>query len=83
MYNKCQKINFNCVESYIDSPYWIKNRKAAINLINKKDNKCFQYGITVALNQDEIKKDQQRIIKIKPFRNKYKWRGINFLSEKR
>ena len=82
MYNKCQKINFNCVESYIDSPYCIKNRKATINPINKKDNKCFQHGIIVALNHDEIKKDQQRIIKIKPFRNKYKWRGINLPSEK-
>ena len=66
------KINFNCVESYIDSRYWIKNTKATINPINKKDNKCFQYVITVALNHDEIKKDQQRIIKRKPFRNKYK-----------
>ena len=77
------KINFNCVESYIDSPHWIKNTKATINPINKKDNKCFQYVITVALNHDKIKKDQQRIIKRKPFRNKYKWRGINFPSEKR
>ena len=67
-----KKKNFNCVESYIDSPYWIKNRKATINPINKKDNKYFQHGITVALNHNEIKKDQQRIIKTKPFRNKYK-----------
>ena len=51
------KINFNCVESYIDSPYWIKNTKATINPINKKDNKCFQYVIRVTLNHDEIKKD--------------------------
>ena len=77
------EINFNCVESYIDSSYWIKNTKATINPINKKDNKCFQYVITVALNHDEIKRDQQRIMKSKPFRNKYKWRGINFPSEKR
>ena len=27
--------------SYIHSPDWIKNRKAAINPINKNDNKCF------------------------------------------
>ena len=36
--------------SYIDSPDWIKNKKATINTINKKDNKCFQYAVTVALN---------------------------------
>ena len=49
-----------------------------INPINKKDNKCFQYAITVALNYDEIKKDLQRITTIKPFINKYNWKGINF-----
>ena len=42
LYYKCHKINRNCGGSYIDSPDWIKNKKAAITLINKKDNKCFQ-----------------------------------------
>ena len=53
-------------------------KKAIINPINKKYNKCFQYAITVALNYEEIKKDPQRITKIKPFINKYNWKGINF-----
>ena len=73
---KCHKINLNHSGSYINSPDWIK--KAIINPINKKDNKCFQYAITVALNYEEIKKDPQRITKIKPFINKYNWKGINF-----
>ena len=42
LYYKCHKINRNCGGSYIDFPDWIKNKKAAITLINKKDNKCFQ-----------------------------------------
>ena len=41
LYNKCYKVNPNCSGSYIDSPYWIKNKKATINRINKKDKKCF------------------------------------------
>ena len=28
-------MNPNCSESYIDSPNWIKNKKATINPINK------------------------------------------------
>ena len=32
--NKCHKINLWCGQSYIDSPYWIKNKKATINPIN-------------------------------------------------
>ena len=42
-----------------------------MNHINKKDNKCFRYAATVELNYEEIKKDQQRITKIKLFVHKY------------
>ena len=38
---KFHKINANRVGSYIDSPDWIKNKKATINPVNTKDNKCF------------------------------------------
>ena len=81
-YYKCHKINPDGGGSYIDSPDWIKNKKATINPINKKDNKCFQFVATVALNYDEIKNDPQRITKIKSFINKYNWEGINFPSKK-
>ena len=55
----------------------MKNKKATINPINKKDNKCFKYAVTVTLNYEEIeKKDRQRITKIKPFINKYNWEGM-------
>ena len=76
------KINLNCGGSYIDSPNWIKNKKATINFINKRNNKCFQYAVTVALNNEENKKDLQIITKVKPFINKYNWEGISFPSEK-
>ena len=82
LYYKCHKINPNRDGSYLDSPDWIKNKKGTINPINKKDNKCFQYAVTVALNHQEIKTDPQKIIKIKPFINKCNWKGINFPSEK-
>ena len=71
---KCHKIDLNCGGSYVDSLDWIKNKKATINLINKKDNKCFQYAVTVAPNHEKIKKDPQRTNKIKPFRSKYNWK---------
>ena len=59
-----------------------KNKKATINPINKKDNKRFQYAVTVPLSYEEITKDLPRITKIKPLINKYNWQGINFPSEK-
>ena len=67
--------NLNRGESYIGSPGWIKNKKATIILINEKENKCFQYALTVALNHEEVKKDLQRITKIKFSINKYNWKG--------
>ena len=63
LYYKCHKINPSCGGSYIDSPYWLK--KAAINPINRKDNKCFQYAVSVTLNHEKLKKDPQRITKSK------------------
>ena len=41
LYYKYHKINLNRGGPYIDSPDWIKEKKATINPINKKDNKCF------------------------------------------
>ena len=60
---------------------WIKNKKAAMNNINKKYNKCFQYALTVALNHGEIEKHNERITKIKPVLSKYKWEGISYLKK--
>ena len=51
-YYTYHKINPNHAVSYIDSPDWIKNKKATINPIKKKD-KCFQYAITAMLNHEE------------------------------
>ena len=57
LYYKRHRKNPNPGGSYIDSPDWINNKKATINPINKKENKYFQYAVTLALNCEEIKKD--------------------------
>ena len=49
--------------------------------IHQQKDKCFQYTVTVAINHEEIKRNLQRIIKIKSFINKYNWNERNFLSE--
>ena len=61
-------MNLNRGGSYINSPNLLKNKKATINPKNN-DDKCFQYALTVALNYQNIKKDTQRISKIKTFIN--------------
>ena len=63
--------------TFIESPEWIKNKKCTMNPQNK-DNKCFLYSITVALNYQNIKNNPERISKIKPFINSLNWDNINF-----
>ena len=70
-------ISLNRGGSYIDSPQWLKNKKSTINPKNN-DHKCFQYAVTLALNVDKIKRDPQRISKIKPFIEQYNWKDIDF-----
>ena len=79
LHYKCHKINFKRGVSYIDSPDWTKSKKTTIKPITKK---MFSAPCTVTLNHKVIKKDSERITKAKPFINKYKWDGINYLSEK-
>ena len=82
LYYKCHKINRNRSRSYVNSPYSIVNKKATLNPINKNDNKCFQYAVTVALNHEGIGKHSERITKMKLFINEYKQKGISFASQK-
>ena len=53
LYYRLQKISLKRGGSYIDSPEWLKNKKATINPKNNDDN-CFQYALTVALNHQNI-----------------------------
>ena len=74
------KISLNRGSSYIESPEWIKNKGVTINPKNTKDNNCFQYAITAALNYQNIDHHPERISKLKPFINNYNWKDIEFPS---
>ena len=58
LYYKLHKISFNRGGSYIDSPKWLKNKMATKNPKNN-DDKCLQYAITDALNNEQIQKKYQ------------------------
>ena len=63
--------------SYTDSPNWIKQKKATINLKNKMfpicNNCCIKWW--------KIESHPGRVSSIKPLINKYKWSGINNRSK--
>ena len=82
MLYKCHKINPNHGGSYVDSPDWTENKNSKKKII-KKGNKWFQCALTDPLNQQGIKKDPQRTVKIETVKNKYNFEVMNFQSEKK
>ena len=60
--------------SELNSMGWLRAKKEAI--INGDGN--FEYALDDALNYQTIEKDPQRISKLKPYINKYNWKGIEF-----
>ena len=82
LYYKFHKISFNLSRSYIDSPKWLKNKKATINPKNN-DDKCFQHALTVAINYQSIKNNPEMISKIKSFADQYNWKERNFPLHKK
>ena len=74
------KISLNRGGSYIESLKWLKDKRATKNPKNKKDDKCFQYAITAALNRQNIENHPEKVSKTKPFIDKYNWKDIKFPS---
>ena len=60
LYYRLLNISLNTGGSYTDSPKWLKNKGATINP-KIKDNECFKYSITIALNHEKIEIKPQRI----------------------
>ena len=62
---------------------WLDRKQKLKKKIIKKGNKWFQYALTDPLNQQGIKKDPQRTVKIETVKNKYNFEVMNFQSEKK
>ena len=79
--DNAEKYYYFAVNSKLElySSEWFKNKKEAI--ING-DN-CFQNALNDALNYQNIKKDPQRISKIKPYISQYNWKDIEFPSHQK
>ena len=54
------KISLNRGGSYIDSPDWIKHKRATINP-KKEDDECFKYAEAIALNHEKIGNHPEKI----------------------
>ena len=86
LYYHLHKISLNRGGSYINSPEWLKSKRVTINQKNDDDDDDdddddgFKYALTAALNHEQMRRNPQRIIKIKPFINTYNWNDIKFPS---
>ena len=75
-----EKYYYFAVKSKLElySSEWLRSKKASIT---NEDN-CFQNALNDALDDQRIKKDLQKISKLKPYINQYNWKGIKFPSDK-
>ena len=80
LYYDPNKISLDRGGSHIKFPEWLSAKKETINPQNKKDDKCFQYALTAALNYEKNNNHHQRISKIEPFIDQYNWNEIDFPS---
>ena len=60
------------------SSEWLKSRKESITC----EDYCFQNALNDSLDYQNIETHPERISKLKPYINKYKWKDIKFPSYK-
>ena len=63
--------------SYTELPECIQNNNVVINPQNK-DEECFKWTVIGALHHEEIKKDYQRISRLRPYENQYICKRLEF-----
>ena len=54
-----------------------KSKKAVINPQNKDEGR-FKLAVIAALHHEKIKKDHQRISRLRPYENQCNWEGLEF-----
>ena len=64
------------LESY--SSEWLRSKKESITI----EDIFFQNALNDSLDYQKIKKNSQKISKLKPYINQYNWRDIKFPSDK-
>ena len=73
------KIDLRKRASFIESPPWLKHKKATINPQNSDDTYCFMYAIAIAFFHEVLGKNPGRISKkLIEYANAFNWRHIDF-----
>ena len=73
------KIDLRRGASFIDTPEWLKPKKATINPQNKNDVYCFVYAVTIALYHNELGNNPVRISQnLHLYSDIFSWHDINF-----
>ena len=73
------KIDLRRGSSFIDTPEWLKNKKATINPQNANNPYCFMYAIAIALFHEGLGNNPGRVSKILiEYVNAFNWHEIDF-----
>ena len=80
MINDDEKYYYFTVKSKLEL-YWSAWLRSKNESVTKEDN-CFQNALNDSLDYQKVKKDLQKISKLKPYINQYNWKDKKFLSDK-
>ena len=80
MINDDEKYYYFAVKSKLElySSEWLGSKKQSIT----NEDKCFQNASDDSLDYQNIKKDPQKISKLKSYINQYNWKDIKLSSDK-
>ena len=73
------KTDLRRVASFINTPEWLKPKKATINPQNRNDVYCFMYAVTIGLFNKEAGKNLGCIIQnLRLYTDIFSWDHIDF-----
>ena len=80
MINDDEKYYHFAVKSKLElySSEWLRIKKESIT----NEDICFQNSLNDSLDYQKIKKDPQKISRLKPYINQYNWKSIKLPSDK-
>ena len=67
------KVTLNRGSSYIPPFDWILHKKSTLDPHNTEDNRCFSHAMVLALNDENIANNPQKIANLIPFIANYNW----------
>ena len=66
------------IKAQIENPKFPESGFTLDKIVHLYIKECFKWAVITVLHHEEIKKDRQRISRLKPNEKQYNWKGLEF-----